>query len=143
MPPQWISGQSPTLYFYERLQVAFDHFNRTLFDGSLNQCLMTVRSSNRHHGYHHAHRFIAPDGEMIGELGLHPGYFTIQPIESAMATLVHEMVHVWQHQHGNLSCLSPSTVPGKKDSATTVQAAQRVHGRKKMRIFIVAPARRH
>jgi hypothetical protein len=92
--------QSPSLFFYERLQFAFDHFNRTLFDGALGQCLMTVRSSNRHHGYHHAKRFIAPDGRLIGELGLHPGYFTIQPIESAMATLVHEMVHVWQHQHG-------------------------------------------
>jgi hypothetical protein len=100
-------GQTPTLYFYEQLQAAFDHFNRTLFEGALSQCLMTVRSSNRHHGYHHAHRFIAPDGELIGELGLHPGYFTIQPIESAMATLVHEMVHVWQHQHGKPTRSNP------------------------------------
>ena len=101
------TDQTPTLYFYQQLQTAFDHFNRTLFEGALGQCLMTVRSSNRHHGYHHAKRFIAPDGALVGELGLHPGYFTIQPVESAMATLVHEMVHVWQHQHGKPSRSNP------------------------------------
>jgi hypothetical protein len=98
---------TPTLYFYGRLQTAFDHFNRTLFEGSLGQCLMTVRSSNRRYGHHHAGRFIAPDGGLIGELGLHPGYFTIQPIESAMSTLVHEMAHVWQHQHGKPTRSNP------------------------------------
>ena len=100
MPAHPISSQTPTAYFYARLQWAFDHFNGALFNGALHQCLLTVRSSNRHHGYHHARRFISPQGELIGELGLHPGYFTVQPVESAMATLVHEMVHVWQHQHG-------------------------------------------
>jgi predicted SprT family Zn-dependent metalloprotease len=107
MHAKTITDWTPTLYFYERLQTAFDHFNRTLFEGALGQCLMTVRSSNRHHGYHHAQRFIAPGGRLIGELGLHPGYFTIQPVESAMATLVHEMVHVWQHQHGKPSRSNP------------------------------------
>ena len=96
---------SPTASFYLALQNAFDHFNTELFDGKLPHCLMTLRSASRVYGYHHAGRFISLKGEQIDELGLHPGFFTMRPIESVLSTMVHEMVHHWQE---NLGTPSPS-----------------------------------
>jgi hypothetical protein len=98
---------TPTLTLYSALQEAFDHFNQRLFGGALPQCLITLRSASRVYGYHHADRFISPDGNLIAELGIHPGFFTLQPIESVMSTLVHEMVHHWQHHAGSPSVSNP------------------------------------
>jgi hypothetical protein len=90
----------PTLTFYQALQEAFDHFNTSLFDAALPPCLITLRSANRRYGYHHAQRFISPQGKMIDELGLNPGFFALRPVESVLSTLVHEMVHHWQQSFG-------------------------------------------
>lgn len=98
---------APTLSFYGILQKAFDHFNVELFEGKLPHCLITLRSASRVYGYHHAERFISPIGEKIDELGLHPGFFTLRPIESVLSTLVHEMVHHWQHHSGTPSPSNP------------------------------------
>lgn len=92
---------SPTLAFYSTLQIAFDHFNAQLFAGELPNCLITLRSASRVYGYHHASRFISIDGQQLDELGLHPGFFTLRPIEAVLSTLVHEMVHHWQHHFGS------------------------------------------
>ncbi len=91
---------SPTAAFYYQLQWAFDHFNARLFDGKLPPCLITLRSSHRHYGYHHADRFVNKQGQTLDELGLHPGFFTLRPVEEVLATLVHEMVHHWQDRLG-------------------------------------------
>ncbi|OOC09117.1 MULTISPECIES: SprT-like domain-containing protein [Thioalkalivibrio] len=93
----------PTLSMYSALQQAFDHFNERLFDNELPPCLITLRSSRRQRGYHHAERFISGDGTIIHELGVHPGYFTLNPLEVALSTLVHEMVHHWQECFGRPS----------------------------------------
>lgn len=94
---------SPTSSFYSTLQSAFDHFNAELFEGKLPHCLITLRSASRVYGYHHAERFISLKGEKIDELGLHPGFFTLRPIESVLSTLVHEMAHHWQEHFGTPS----------------------------------------
>lgn len=99
--------KSPTVEFYEGLQRAFDHFNRDLFEGRLPPCLITLRSSSRYYGYHHKDRFINQEGRMIDELGLHPGFFTIRPVEDVLSTLVHEMVHHWQDCFGTSSRSNP------------------------------------
>lgn len=98
---------SPTLTLYTALQAAFDHFNARLFDGRLPHCLLTLRSASRVYGYHHAGRFISPEGKVLDELGMHPGFFTLQPIEAVMSTLVHEMVHHWQNHAGTPSPSNP------------------------------------
>ncbi len=98
---------SPTLTLYSALQASFDHFNLRLFGGALPHCLLTLRSASRVYGYHHAGRFISPDGKVMDELGMHPGFFTLQPIEAVMSTLVHEMVHHWQHHAGTSSPSNP------------------------------------
>lgn len=98
---------SPTLTLYTALQRAFDHINDRLFGGRLPPCLITLRSATRVYGYHHAARFISPDGKLVDELGMHPGFFTLQPVESVLATLVHEMVHHWQNHAGAPSPANP------------------------------------
>lgn len=98
---------SPTLDFYSGLQSAFDHFNAELFGGALPPCLLTLRSASRAYGYHHAGRFISPDGRQLDELGLHPGFFTLRPVEQVLSTLVHEMTHHWQEHAGTPSRSTP------------------------------------
>lgn len=102
MPPQ-----SPSLQLYQSLQTAFDFFNQTLFDKQLPACLLTLRSSNKIHGYHHSGRFTSANGQKIDELGLHPGFFTLLPIEVVLSTLVHEMVHHWQDNLAHPSKSNP------------------------------------
>ncbi|WP_227870859.1 SprT-like domain-containing protein [Orrella marina] len=97
----------PTVAFYAQLQRAFDHFNRDLFEGRLPPCLITLRSSSRHYGYHHKERFVNRQGQMIDELGLHPGFFTLRPVEEVLSTLVHEMVHHWQDCFGSPTRSNP------------------------------------
>ncbi len=94
---------SPTVDFYAGLQKAFDHFNQSLFDGSLPPCLLTLRSAQRTYGYHHRERFINREGQTLDELALHPGFFTLRPVEQVLSTLVHEMVHHWQEVYGQPS----------------------------------------
>ena len=98
---------SPSLQIYATLQRAFDHFNRELFAANLPPCLLTLRSSARHYGYHHAERFIAGHGARLDELGLNPGHFITRPVEEVLSTLVHEMVHHWQHHHGQPTRSNP------------------------------------
>jgi len=98
---------SPTGRIYAALEMAYNHFNRELFDNQLPPCLITLRSSSRHHGYHHEERFVSIEETFVSELGINPGFFMISPIESVLSTLVHEMVHQWQLTFG-----SPPKDPG-------------------------------
>lgn len=101
------TNTSPSLQLYQNLQTAFDFFNQQLFNNQLPACLLTLRSNNRIHGYHHSGRFTSAQGEKIDELGLHPGFFTLLPIEVVLSTLVHEMVHHWQDNLGHPSKSNP------------------------------------
>jgi hypothetical protein len=108
----------PTLETYTALQAAFDHFNAALFDNMLPQCLITLRSSKRTHGYMHQRRFVNLAGSQIDELGINPGFFAVQSTEEVMATLVHEMVHHWQNHFG-----SPSkSVPHNREWADKMES---------------------
>lgn len=93
----------PTLAQYTALEHAFEHFNAQLFEGKLPACLLTLRSSPRTYGYLHARRFINAQGHEVDELALNPGFFALQSTEEVLATLVHEMVHLWQQHFGQPS----------------------------------------
>jgi hypothetical protein len=72
---------TPTQALYNALQQAFDHFNRDLFEGELPHCMITLSSANKTHGYHHSERFVSASGDVIDEIGIHPGYFTLESTE--------------------------------------------------------------
>lgn len=91
----------PTDTAYTEIQAAFDHFNFALFEGTLPPCLLTLQREKQTCGYFSADRFVSmADGSFTDEIALNPAQFALVPIEEVMQTLVHEMVHLWQHRFG-------------------------------------------
>lgn len=91
----------PTEEAYGELQLAYDHFNRTLFGSELPPCLITFQREKRTYGYFSHARFeSAGTGDMIDEIAINPSYFAVVPVTEIMQTLVHEMAHLWQAHFG-------------------------------------------
>ena len=87
---------------YIGLQRAFDFFNVMLFEESLPDVMMTLQTHNSG-GYFWPDRFIERTSAQTKqhELALNPDAFTSSTSEFIASVLVHEMVHLWQHTHGN------------------------------------------
>jgi SprT-like family len=86
---------------YGGLQEAFDHFNATLFDSKLPDVFITYQRRAHSYGYFSPDRFSGRVGEWgKHELALNPDGFIGHTDEQIVRTLVHEMVHVWQHALG-------------------------------------------
>lgn len=90
----------PTKETYDRFQQAYDHFNKALFGGTLPNALITLQRRKGTYGYFAGARFRHEDGRMADEIALNPATFTDRPYKEVLATLVHEMVHLWQHHKG-------------------------------------------
>lgn len=90
----------PTRETYDRFQEAYAYFNRTLFDGRLPNCLITLQRSKRSYGYFSGDRFGRNDGRVADEIALNPRYFHVHPVDQVLSTLVHEMQHLRQHHFG-------------------------------------------
>jgi SprT-like family len=89
---------------YEALQTAYDHFNNTLFGGRLpnESVFITLQRQARSLGYFSPERFSGRiDNRNVHELALNPDGFRGSTDEAITQTLVHEMVHAWQHLFGN------------------------------------------
>ena len=91
---------TPSDETYPPFQLAFDVFNRELFDGSLPPVLLTLQRRANTCGYLSPNRFANRAGAMAHELAMNPEWFAISPLVEVLQTLVHEMAHVWQHVHG-------------------------------------------
>ena len=95
---------SPTAQAYGELQTAYDFFSRELFPIPLPPCLITMqRKSKRTFGYYSPKRFATASGETTDEIAINPRFFKEQTFIEIMSTLVHEMVHLWQHHFGKPS----------------------------------------
>lgn len=90
----------PTSTTYSELQVAFDTFNASLFDGQLPPCLLTLQREKRTYGYFSAKRFGTRAGQTTDEIALNPEYFAVVPVVEVLQTVVHEMTHLWQSHFG-------------------------------------------
>jgi predicted SprT family Zn-dependent metalloprotease len=90
----------PTKETYDQIQQAYDYLNRTLFKGELPNCLITLQCRNRTYGYFSGDRFGRSDGLVTDEIALNPRHFHNRPVSEVLATLAHEMAHLWQHHHG-------------------------------------------
>jgi len=94
---------SPTRVQYGSYNDAFDYFNHELFAGTLSACLLSFSRKARAAGFFSAERWSSRDGqETMHEISLNPDLLARPPIE-IMGTLVHEMVHLWQQEHGTPS----------------------------------------
>jgi hypothetical protein len=90
----------PTATAYTELQVAYDAFNASLFDGLLPQCLLTLQREKRTYGYFSARRFGTRAGQTTDEIALNPEYFAVVPVVEVLQTVAHEMTHLWQSHFG-------------------------------------------
>jgi len=91
----------PTKDAYGELDQAYHHFNVELFGGQLPSCLLTLQREKKTYGYFSAGRFInQTDKSFTDEIALNPAYFGVVPLKEVMQTVVHEMVHLWQHHFG-------------------------------------------
>lgn len=83
------------------LQLAYDFFNKVLFDGILPPCHLTLQRKHGAAGYFCASRFINGEMQVTDEIALNPAYFALQSAEEQYSTLVHEMTHLWQQHFGH------------------------------------------
>lgn len=97
------TDRNPTIDAYSEINMAFEHFNKNLFDGALPKCLITFQREKNTMGYLSSKRFMNKHGDKIDELALNPAYFGIIPIQETMKTIVHEMTHLWQAHFGKPS----------------------------------------
>ena len=91
---------TPTHETYGELQTAYSHLNQELFAGQLPGCLITLQRRKNTFGYLSQNQFVNREGELADEIAMNPSYFASRKIEAVLATLLHEMVHLWQTKEG-------------------------------------------
>jgi predicted SprT family Zn-dependent metalloprotease len=94
------SRQTPTSEQFSAFQKQFDHFNRTLFGKALPAVLLNFSRKANSYGFFAPDRWKNGDGTSTHEISLNPAYLAERAAEATSSTIVHEMVHLWQHQHG-------------------------------------------
>jgi hypothetical protein len=91
----------PTRETYNALQDAFNWFNRELFNSNLPQVLIVLHRKKGARGYFWAEMWQG-ESERLDEIALTPETLNRSDKE-ILSTLVHEMVHLWQHHEGKPS----------------------------------------
>lgn len=87
---------------YTNLDKAYQYYNKRLFGAQLPGCIITLQRKNSL-GYFCAKNFQGKySNDTTDEIALNPDYFDADE-NIIMSTLVHEMVHLWQHHFGNPS----------------------------------------
>ncbi|MBP8936893.1 MAG: SprT-like domain-containing protein [Agrobacterium sp.] len=95
---------NPTATTYNGLDRAYAVFNEELFAGELPACLITMQRVKKAYGYFAGGRFGTKDGTVVtDEIALNPSHFSRRTTQQSLSTLVHEMVHLWQHHFGKPS----------------------------------------
>ena len=91
----------PTKATYLNLIEAYELLNRSLFDGKLPNCLVTLQRKANCRGYFAGARFVTRDGlQTTDEIALNPSTFKERDTRCILSTLAHEMVHLQQHHQG-------------------------------------------
>lgn len=109
----------PAIKAYSELQQAYDFFNSVLFNGDLPDMLLTFQRGRNTFGYFAPERFTGESS--VSELAMNPDYFGGRSLADTLSTLVHEMVHVWQHY-----------TPGVKNAGAVIMIACGVRRWKKL-----------
>ena len=95
---------TPTADTYAAFNDGYCCFNARLFAGALPECLITLQRKNRTMGYFKRAAFADAAGAAItDEIALNPAHFRVRADRETLSTLVHEMVHLWQHHFGKPS----------------------------------------
>ncbi|MDR2834146.1 MAG: SprT-like domain-containing protein [Streptococcaceae bacterium] len=84
------------------LEDSFDHLNNKYFEGKLSKSIITLQKTNRAYGHFTPNKvWVSVDGgEDFQRHEINLGVATLnRPIEETIATLLHEMVHQYNHEN--------------------------------------------
>jgi hypothetical protein len=89
---------------FNQLDGLFDYYNKQLFDGKLNDCMINMSRKKGAYSFFEPKNWKSKEGggEDIHEISLCPDSLDRDGKEW-QATLVHEMVHLWQQDNGKPS----------------------------------------
>lgn len=90
---------------YLSLQQAYDYYNKQLFDNALPPVLVTFQRQKKSYGYYWPDKLVSRENKdiKIAEIALAINTFEARDDLQIFSTLVHEMVHHWQHMLGKPS----------------------------------------
>lgn len=105
------------------LNKIFDLLNQEYFENTLSRPTITIQSTPKAYGH-----FSLREDTWVSKLGgtheINIGAGTLaRPIEEVTATLLHEMVHYWNHKNGVQDCSRGNTYHNKR-----FKAAAETHG---------------
>lgn len=87
---------------YKDLDLAYEYFNKKLFDNKLPECLITFQRHPKVLGYHHFEKFVnRGNKDKVSEIALNPDTFDGRTDIEILSTLCHEMIHVQQYLIGD------------------------------------------
>ena len=96
------------------LNSIFDSLNDRYFESALSRPVITIQSTPRAYGHFTLYDAWSVDGDKgMREINIGAGTLS-RPIENVVATLLHEMVHYWNDQHGIKDCSRGGTYHNKK-----------------------------
>jgi predicted SprT family Zn-dependent metalloprotease len=90
---------------FKTLDDLYKFYNEALFGGTLADCIVNMSRHKSTYGFFSAGRWKTEskgENRYVHEISLNPDYLSRPDIEWH-ATLVHEMVHLWQQDHGHPS----------------------------------------
>lgn len=96
------------------LNKIFDLLNEEFFESALSRPTITIQSTPRAYGH-----FSLREDTWVSKLGgtheINIGAGTLaRPIEEVAATLLHEMVHYWNYEHGIQDCSRGNTYHNRR-----------------------------
>ena len=95
------------------LETAFDKLNARFFEGALPRPVITIQSSPRTYGHCSVKEIWNSETGAAHEINL--GAETLdRPVENTLATLVHEMVHLFNIKNGVKDCSRGNTYHNQK-----------------------------
>ncbi|MEW7987672.1 MAG: SprT-like domain-containing protein [Candidatus Thiodiazotropha sp.] len=90
----------PTDEIYRQLKIPLVHFNETLFNGGLPDCVLTLaHNRKRTLGYFRPGGFRHHDGTITDEIAMNPRIFLCEDLPYILSIIVHEMAHQWKYHH--------------------------------------------
>lgn len=92
---------TPTIELYNSMQIAFDHFNQTLFNNELPHVIITMQRKQNICGYFAANKWVSKTDGTAHEIAINPEIIGQTALLEYFQTLVHEMAHLWQKEFGN------------------------------------------
>ena len=96
-----VPRDAPTPAQFGAYNGMFAYFNDRLFDGKLPPVLLNFSRLNRTYGFFAPERWAGKGHQRAHEISLNPQHLKTRKPEEVASTLVHEMVHLWQHEDGN------------------------------------------